>query len=112
MNKRLELREFVAVPQHRCAKRLAVNAMRPGGASEQRLDFGDGQEVHRHLATQFQPVGLRAFALQLAVHHRDELVAGWRSDVILNGKPRRKFVNQMTKYIASIPVQIHWQTKK
>lgn len=42
-------------------------------------------------------------------NHRNELVAGRRSDVILNGKPRRKFVNHMAKYIESIPNQIHWQ---
>ena len=45
-------------------------------------------------------------------NHREELVAAWRPDVILNGKPRRKFVNHMAKYIESIPDQIHWQTKK
>ena len=45
-------------------------------------------------------------------NHRIELVAAWRSDIILNGKPRRKFVNNMAEYIKSIPDQIHWQTKK
>ena len=45
-------------------------------------------------------------------NHRIELVAAWRSDIILNGKPRRKFVNHMAEYIKHIPDQIHWQTKK
>ena len=45
-------------------------------------------------------------------NHRNELVAANRNDIILNEKPRRKFVNLMTKYIESIPHQIHYQTKK
>lgn len=44
-------------------------------------------------------------------NHRDELVAGRISDIVLNQKPRRKFVNYMTQYIKSIPDQIHWKPK-
>ena len=42
-------------------------------------------------------------------NHRNELVAGRTTDVVLNGKPRRKFVKQMAQYIESIPDQIHWK---
>jgi len=44
-------------------------------------------------------------------NHRDELVAPWISNIVLNQKPRRKFVNHMTQYIKSIPDQIHWKPK-
>jgi|LakMenE18May11ns_1017448.scaffolds.fasta_scaffold9959299_30 hypothetical protein len=44
-------------------------------------------------------------------NHRDTLVAARIADVILNGKPRRKFVKQMAEYIESIPDQIQWKPK-
>lgn len=44
-------------------------------------------------------------------NHRDELVAAWISDVVLNQKPRRKFVKEMALHIESIPDQIQWKPK-